>query len=1429
MPDPLIASAFVKIKPEPKSVTAFGKDVRTAIEKSFTRPVRIKVEPTLLPFKKKIQTELSSAVFTIKVTPVLAPGFKSQLSKLAKEAAAGIAIPVTPVGKAGRAAATASKPATTVARGPAASTAAGREAAFQKRLNDLAISRTIAASKLTDALQVQGRAETRLSAVQSAESKASAALEKHKEALIKLESSLTQKQVGRLNTAVKAAANDLQAAAAARAVIEAEIAKAAALDKADAAKFRSSQIDIDRIRIEGELAAVQNAGALTTSKLAAARARLSASSAALTAASNLNKAAMETEDLALQRLTKDLVAKAAADKVARTEAVKSAIANEEAAAASAARAKAEAQLSKGLLATALAAAGARGATLAASFEFLAGAAIATALFKSVQLAAKLEEELNVFRVTAGATADEMERVSAAATRLGADITLPSVSANEAADAMTELAKAGLSVEDSIAAARGTLQLGTAAQLDNATAVNITASALNAFGLAGTEAVHVADLLAGAANAAQGGIGDMGQSLSSVASVARQAGVSVEDTVALLTLLAKNGIQGAEAGTALRVAIIRLIAPTDKARKIFEQFGIQVLDAQGNLRPEVFADIGRALDGVSASQRNAALQTIFGTRAIRAQAVIGREGAEGLNAMRDATNQAGAAARLAAARTEGFGGKVEALKNSAATLGLVIGESLIPTLGTVIESLATVTSGATDAAGALKDLKGSIPGLGGGILPDLTPGFDATLVNPDLKGTAARIKEIRASIDLVRQGNLGKAITDGLKGSFDLPSEQLDKFEQQIIDTTKSAQEMAEKLREARLESQKILQGPARGGRTRGLGAAAQALLPSGPVGAQIKLLQEFRKQIVGTSDDAQEARDRLDAMIRLTTALGRTPTQVELEVLFTKGGVDKATTDLQQRLLFEKFNVPVTPSIVIPGSLDREMREKGEQSFNQFKAFFGDTDLAKTLGIDWAFGFGQGATDEMDDQGKKVAAAFTSSFDTQIAVLEATGASDSAILAKLRQQLARRQNLLARAQAKFNANPTKKNDAFVGRAAGLVSDTQASIDSITGEQEAAAKKAADDIVDARNKADQAFLNRLSLGRGSRENAILRAEGTVAIEDDIKTHTVLRNFFRKKIEEASKTIKDAQTKAETIQSLTADLIQENQKLKELNQTLIDSLSTKFEARLDIAEITGSVSQIRKIYAEWINALQKALADATKGSKLAQELKLAILETQRAAFSAINEGFELDIQIAEAQERPAAEIKARERFIAQLRREQEQFRKGSLEWKRLQLEIINQQKAIDEAKKSNDDLNKSFQQLAFSFLTTQQGFGATLLSNLLPSGAFGHSVADKLAGKTSTSGSAAGNFGQPGGPQPGGGVIPGMPTVPGRGRTPGSAAAATAAAAEAGTAAGPTRGQQTVELDLLRQILRAINHLAAQTKHPENKAARAKSNAALDTHH
>lgn len=325
-----------------------------------------------------------------------------------------------------------------------------------------------------------------------------------------------------------------------------------------------------------------------------------------------------------------------------------------------------------------------------------------ALRAMISDAAALETELNTFQATTGASADQMARVSDAAKDLGADVRLPAVSASDAAIAMTELAKAGLSVEDSISGAAGVLELATAAQISNAQAAQIAANALNSFGLAGEDAVKVADDLANAANASQGSIADMGLALQQASAVARQVGLSLEDTTSLLSLFAKNGLQGSDAGTALRVALVKLIAPTDKAAAEIKKLGLNIRDAQGNLRADIFAQFGQATRNLTPAMRDASAAIIFGQDAIRAVAIGAREGTDGLRLMQFQIDQTGTAAELAAARTQGFGGEVSALSSNLQTLGTAGGAVINSFLTPVVRGLNEAATAANKAANAISD-------------------------------------------------------------------------------------------------------------------------------------------------------------------------------------------------------------------------------------------------------------------------------------------------------------------------------------------------------------------------------------------------------------------------------------------------------------------------------------------------------------------------------------------------------------------------------------------------------------------------------------------------------------------------------------------------------------------------------------------------------
>ena len=313
-----------------------------------------------------------------------------------------------------------------------------------------------------------------------------------------------------------------------------------------------------------------------------------------------------------------------------------------------------------------------------SGSFFAGAGLIAGVGGAVKAAATLEQTLNVLAAVSGATATQMKAVADEASALGADINLPKTSATDAAVAMTELAKGGLSVEQAMKAARGTLQLAAAANTDVTTAANISARALAAFNLSGDQAGAIADALAGAANAATGDINDFAIALAQSATIAHNFGLSAQDTTAILAELAKAGLVGSDAGTSLRVMLTRLLPVSKAAQREMARLGVSVQDVNGNFLPArtVILEYKEALDKLTPAQRQHALQVIFGTDAQRAANIILGSGVKNFDHFRKAVDSSGQASQLAAARNKGLIGAVDSLGSAAQTAGVQLGNRLL---------------------------------------------------------------------------------------------------------------------------------------------------------------------------------------------------------------------------------------------------------------------------------------------------------------------------------------------------------------------------------------------------------------------------------------------------------------------------------------------------------------------------------------------------------------------------------------------------------------------------------------------------------------------------------------------------------------------------------------------------------------------------------
>lgn len=267
------------------------------------------------------------------------------------------------------------------------------------------------------------------------------------------------------------------------------------------------------------------------------------------------------------------------------------------------------------------------------------------VFDAVKNYSDFTAQLSQIKAVTGLDAEAMDAVKKKALELGADTQF---SSTEAAQGMTELLKAGVSVKDVLGdASQAALDLAAAGQLSLPEAAEIMSTAMNAFHM--DDATHAADVLVGAANASATGVQELKYSLSAVSAVAAGVGMSFDDTNTALAVFANNGLKGSDAGTSLKTMLMNLSPQTKQATEEMQRLGLltdegtsKFFDQEGHLRSlsDIAGLLQEHLSGLTDEEKMNALSTMFGSDAIRGGMIMLREGAKGVKdmnaAMKDIT-------------------------------------------------------------------------------------------------------------------------------------------------------------------------------------------------------------------------------------------------------------------------------------------------------------------------------------------------------------------------------------------------------------------------------------------------------------------------------------------------------------------------------------------------------------------------------------------------------------------------------------------------------------------------------------------------------------------------------------------------------------------------------------------------------------------------
>ena len=151
-------------------------------------------------------------------------------------------------------------------------------------------------------------------------------------------------------------------------------------------------------------------------------------------------------------------------------------------------------------------------------------------------------------------------------------------------------------------------------MDLASASDMVTDSMSALGIEATEAnlTQFSDQLAQTASKANTSVAQLGEAILTVGGTAKGLAGGTTELNTALGILADNGLKGAEGGTHLRNIILSLQNPTDKAADALKGLGVDVYDAQGNMRGlnDVFKDLQGAMDGMSSAQKDNILSTLF---------------------------------------------------------------------------------------------------------------------------------------------------------------------------------------------------------------------------------------------------------------------------------------------------------------------------------------------------------------------------------------------------------------------------------------------------------------------------------------------------------------------------------------------------------------------------------------------------------------------------------------------------------------------------------------------------------------------------------------------------------------------------------------------------------------------------------------------------
>lgn len=306
---------------------------------------------------------------------------------------------------------------------------------------------------------------------------------------------------------------------------------------------------------------------------------------------------------------------------------------------------------------------------------------------SVGVGMSFQSSMSQVAATMGVGVDQIQSLTDKAKEMGSTTAF---TATQAADALNYLALAGYDANKAAEVLPSVLNLAAAGGMDLAYASDLVTDAMASLNLEANKqnVDEFGNKLAKAASKANANVSQLGEAILTVGGTAANLKGGTTELTTALGLLANVGIKGAEGGTHLRNIILSLQSPTKDAREVMEQLGLEVYDAQGNMRQldDILTDLNTVMAGMTQGQKDSVINALFNKTDLAAvNGLLAAQGeqweslAQQIDAAGEAAGDSGAMAQMAETQLDNLQGSVTIMQSALEGLQLGIYDYLEPSL------------------------------------------------------------------------------------------------------------------------------------------------------------------------------------------------------------------------------------------------------------------------------------------------------------------------------------------------------------------------------------------------------------------------------------------------------------------------------------------------------------------------------------------------------------------------------------------------------------------------------------------------------------------------------------------------------------------------------------------------------------------------------